>query len=129
MGYCLYGNDIDDTTSPIEAGLGWITKTKKGEFNSVEIFRSQREKGITRKLVAFTVSDRRVPRHGYAILNDAGEQIGHVTSGTLSPCLQQPIGMGYVQKESSALGTGIHISTGRKTLAATITKLPFYQKS
>ena len=128
MGYCLYGNDIDDTTSPIEAGLGWITKLKKGPFNSSEIFSAQRADGVTRKLVAFKVEDRRVPRQGYPILDDAGNEIGHVTSGTLSPNLQIPIGMGYVTKESSAVGTPLLISTGRKNLQAEIVKLPFYKK-
>ena len=128
MGYCLYGNDIDDTTSPIEAGLGWITKTKKGEFNSVDIFRSQRENGIERKLVAFKVSDRRVPRQGYEITDEAGQLIGKVTSGTQSPCLGIPIGMGYVTKANAAPGTRVRISTGRKSLDAEIVKLPFYQK-
>ena len=99
MGYCLYGNDIDDTTSPIEAGLGWITKTKKGPFNSVEIFQQQRAEGVNRKLVGFTVNDRRVPRHDYVLENAAGEEIGVVTSGTLAPSLGIPIGMGYVSKE------------------------------
>ena len=127
MGYCLYGNDIDDSTSPIEAGLGWITKTKKGEFNSVEIFRRQREEGVSRKLVAFVVDDRRVPRKDYEILSLDGELIGRVTSGTSSPCLGHPIGMGYVTKESSSLDTEILISTGRKELKARIVKLPFYK--
>jgi aminomethyltransferase len=128
MGYCLYGNDIDETTSPLEAGLGWITKTKKGDFNSVEIFRRQREEGVDRKLVAFIVDDRRVPRQGYTILNTDGNEIGHVTSGTSSPCLQKPIGMGYVKVGYNAVGNEIAISTGRKELKATIVKLPFYQK-
>ncbi len=126
MGYCLYGNDITDETSPIEAGLGWITKTKKGQFNSVEIFRKQREEGITRKLVGFKVEDRRVPRNGYGILNASGETIGHVTSGTLSPCLEIPIGMGYVSKSEASNGNEIMIDTGRKQLKATICSLPFY---
>ena len=107
MGYCLYGNDITDETSPIEAGLGWITKTKKGEFNSVEIFKKQRAEGTTRKLVGFKVSDRRVPRNGYKLLSADGEEIGHVTSGTLSPCLEIPIGMGYVSKPYATNGTEI----------------------
>jgi len=127
MGYCLYGNDINDTTSPIEAGLGWITKTKKGDFNSVEIFTKQRAEGITKKLVGFTVSDRRVPRHGYVLENEAGEVIGEVTSGTQSPSLDIPIGMGYVQKEFSAPGTNIKVVAGSKRLSATITKVPFYK--
>ena len=127
MGYCLYGNDIDDQTSPIEAGLGWITKTKSTEFISVDIFRKQREEGVSRKLVAFEVDDRRVPRQGYPIEDASGATIGNVTSGTLSPCLQKPIGMGYVQKAHSALGTELLIRANRKTLAATVVKLPFYK--
>ncbi len=128
MGYCLYGNDIDETTSPIEAGLGWITKTKKGQFNSVEIFQKQRLEGVKRKLVGFTLSDRRVPRHGYEIKDQDGNVIGVVTSGTQSPCLEKPLGMGYVSLEYSTPGTEIYISTGRKDLPAVITKVPFYQK-
>lgn len=128
MGYCLYGNDIGETTSPIEAGLGWITKTKKGHFNSVEIFQSQRKDGVKRKLVGFTLSDRRVPRHGYEIKDLNGDVIGEVTSGTQSPCLEKPIGMGYVSLEYATPGTEVLISTGRKDLSAVIMKLPFYQK-
>lgn len=127
MGFALYGNDIDDTTSPIEAGLGWITKTKKGEFNSVEIFRKQREEGITKKLVGFDVLDRRVPRHDYPIEDMEGNEIGKVTSGTMSPSLEKPIGMGYVKKENSAIGTEIQIVAGRKNLKAVIVKPPFYK--
>jgi aminomethyltransferase len=127
MGFALYGNDISDTTSPIEAGLGWITKTKKGEFNSVEIFRKQRVEGITRKLVGFEVLDRRVPRHDYIIQDTDGNEIGVVTSGTMSPSLEKPIGMGYVKKEFSTEGTEIQISTGRKSLNAKVVKVPFYK--
>ncbi len=127
MGYCLYGNDINDTTSPIEAGLGWITKTKKGDFNSVEIFKQQRAEGVTKKLVGFTISDRRVPRHGYAIENTDGEVIGEVTSGTQSPSLDIPIGMGYVQKAYAAAGTEIKIVAGKKRLSGVVTKVPFYK--
>lgn len=126
MGYCLYGNDITDETSPIEAGLGWITKTKKGQFNSVDIFKKQRVEGVTRKLVGFKIDDRRVPRNGYSIQNVDGEEIGQVTSGTLSPCLEIPIGMGYVGKEYSSVGTEILVDTGRKQLKATVCSLPFY---
>ena len=125
MGYCLYGNDIDDTTSPIEAGLGWITKTKKGNFNSVEIFQKQRAEGVTKKLVGFTMSDRRVPRHGYAIEDLDGNVIGEVTSGTASPSLEIPIGMGYVKKEFSSPDTEIAIAIGKKKLSAKVVKLPF----
>ena len=127
MGYCLYGNDIDDTTSPIEAGLGWITKTKKGEFNSVEIFRQQRAEGVSRKLVGFVIDDRRVPRHGYPIVDLKGNTIGEVTSGTLSPSLGIPIGLGYVKTEFAAPDTEIAISVGKKQLAAKVVKPPFYK--
>lgn len=127
MGYCLYGNDIDETTSPIEGGLGWITKTKKGDFNSCEIFKQQRADGVTKKLVGFTLADRRVPRHGYVIENADGEAIGTVTSGTQSPSLDIPIGLGYVQKAYSKLETEIFIAIGKKRLPATVVKLPFYK--
>lgn len=118
MGYCLYGNDIDDTTSPIEAGLGWITKTQKGPFISSETFARQRKEGVTRKLVGFEVDDRRVPRHDYPIQDMNGRQIGRVTSGTLSPSLQKPIGMGYVEAAFAKAGTEIQILAQRKALAA-----------
>ncbi|CAM9796338.1 unnamed protein product [Discosporangium mesarthrocarpum] len=124
-GYCLYGNDIDDTTSPIEAGLGWITKTKKGEFISRDIFIKHRQEGVSRKLVAFTASGRRVPRQGYTIEDESGKGIGKVTSGSLSPTLEIPIGMGYVTKELAKVGTTIWISVGRKRLEAEIVKTPF----
>jgi aminomethyltransferase len=127
MGYCLYGNDINDTTSPIEAGLGWITKTKKGDFISRDIFARQREEGVSRKLVAFEVKDRRVPRHGYSIEDEAGKPIGEVTSGTQSPSLDIPIGMGYVQKGMDAIGTSLFIVAGKKRLEAEVVKLPFYK--
>lgn len=128
MGFALYGNDISDTTSPIEAGLGWITKTKKGEFNSVEIFRNQRTNGITRKLVGFEVLDRRVPRHDYIIEDLDENAIGQVTSGTMSPYLEKPIGLGYVPIAFSKEGTDIIIVAGRKRLNAKVVKLPFYKK-
>lgn len=125
MGYCLYGNDIDDETSPLEAGLGWITKLKKGPFNSSEIFEKQKAEGIQKKLVGFEVMERRVPRQGYAILNDQGEAIGKVTSGTQSPSLGHPIGMGYVKKAYAAPDTKILIEAGRKQVPARIVKPPF----
>lgn len=127
MGYALYGNDIDDTTSPLEAGLGWITKLNKGEFNSAEIFRKQKEEGLKRRLVGFVMDERRVPRHDYPILNEAGETIGKVTSGTHSPSLDKPIGMGYVQTAYAKPGTKVLIEFGRKQLPATVTKIPFYK--
>ena len=129
MGYCLYGNDIDDTTSPIEAGLGWITKTKKGEFNSCEIFKEQRADGVSRKLAAFVVEDRRVPRHGYPIQDEAGHVIGKVTSGTQSPSLNIPIGLGYVNVPFNKADTTIYVVAGKKNLKAKVVKLPFYQKA
>lgn len=128
MGYCLYGNDITDETSPIEAGLGWITKTKKGDFNSREIFIKQREEGIDRKLVGFKVEDRRVPRHGYGIEDLDGNPIGEVTSGTQSPTLDVPIGLGYVKKEFSSPGTEIAIVAGKKRLKAIVQRPPFVER-
>ncbi len=127
MGFALYGNDISDTTSPIEAGLGWITKTKKGDFNSVEIFQKQRAEGITSKLIGFEVLDRRVPRHDYLIEDTDGNEIGIVTSGTQSPSLDKPIGMGYVKTAFAAEGTEINIVAGKKRLAAKVAKVPFYK--
>ena len=126
MGYCLYGNDIDDQTSPIEAGLGWITKVKKGDFNSRALFARQKAEGVSRKLVGFRVDDRRVPRHGYPIEATDGSAIGHVTSGTQSPSLGIPIGMGYVATAYTHPGTAIQIVAGRKKLAAEIVTPPFY---
>ena len=128
MGYCLYGNDIDDKTSPLEAGLGWITKLAKGPFNSSEIFAKQKEDGLEKKLVAFKLDGRRVPRHDYVIEDESGKQIGRVTSGTMSPSLEHPIGMGYVEKSLAKTGNNIFINTGKKALKAEIVKLPFYKK-
>ncbi|MCB0566617.1 MAG: glycine cleavage system aminomethyltransferase GcvT [Phaeodactylibacter sp.] len=128
MGYCLYGNDIDDNTSPIEAGLGWITKTKKGDFISRDIFARQREEGVSRKLVGFILpEERRVPRHDYPIEDAEGKEIGKVTSGTLSPSLEYPVGMGYVQTAFAAPDTSIYIVAGKKRLEATVVKPPFYK--
>lgn len=128
MGYCLYGNDINDDTSPIEAGLGWITKTQKGDFIGRDIFARQREEGVSRKLVGFVLPDeRRVPRHDYPIEDAAGNEIGKVTSGTMSPSLEYPIGMGYVSKGFEAPGTAIYIVAGQKRLGATVARTPFYK--
>ncbi len=127
MGFALYGNDIDDTTSPLEAGLGWITKLNKGEFNSSDIFKQQKAEGLSRKLVAFEVADRRVPRHDYPIEDLTGNTIGKVTSGTQSPSLDKPIGMGYVDMAHSKEGSEIQIVAGGKRLAARVVKLPFYR--
>jgi aminomethyltransferase len=124
MGFCLYGNDIDDTTSPLEAGLGWITKFTK-EFTSKTIFEKQKTEGVKRKLVAFEMIDRGIPRHHYEIKSSAGNTIGYVTSGTQSPSLQKAIGMGYVSMEHTAPDTEIFIAVRDKLLKAKIAKLPF----
>ena len=108
MGYCLYGNDIDDTTSPLEAGLGWITKFTK-DFTAKEILQKQKEAGVGRKLVGFEMIDKGIPRHGYEIKDHTGAQIGYVTSGTQSPSLNKAIGMGYVSKGHSDIDHPIYI--------------------
>ncbi len=128
MGYCLYGNDISDTTSPLEAGLGWITKLGKDDFNGKEAILSLKEQGLSRRLVGFKINDRRVPRHDYPIIAD-GKEIGVVTSGTLSPSLGIPIGMGYVKWRYRKPGTNLFIQAGKKLLEAEVVKLPFYKKS
>ncbi len=130
MGFCLYGNDINDETSPIEAGLSWITKTKKAaDFPSKAVFKAQRKEGVTKKLVGFTLEDRRVPRHDYIILNAEKEEIGVVSSGTMSPSLDKPIGMGYVPKAYAKEGTELYIQFRKKELKATVHGLPFVKLS
>lgn len=124
MGYCLYGNDIDDTTSPLEAGLGWITKFNK-EFTAKEILQEQKEEGIERKLVGFEMVDKGIPRHGYEIKDMSGTPIGHVTSGTQSPSLNKAIGMGYVRTAFSDIGHPIYIKVRDKLLQARVVKIPF----
>ncbi|MEM7108266.1 MAG: glycine cleavage system aminomethyltransferase GcvT [Bacteroidota bacterium] len=123
MGYCLYGNDIDDTTSPLEAGLGWITKFTKDFVNS-EYLKNQKEEGVTKKLVGFKMEDRGIPRQGYEITNSEGKAIGKVTSGTMSPTLSIGIGLGYVKKEYATPETTLYISIRDKNLKATVSKLP-----
>lgn len=126
MGYCLYGNDIDDTTSPIEAGLGWITKFNNGrQFIDREFLTMQKNEGVSRRLRGFKLSDRGIPRHGYDLVNAEGAKIGHVTSGTMSPVLSQGIGMGYVDTAYSAFGTEIFVQIRNKAIPAQIVKLPF----
>jgi aminomethyltransferase len=127
MGYCLYGNDINDTTSPLEAGLGWITKLQKGtDFTSSDKFKKQKTDGVKRKLVGFSLDgERRVPRHDYVIESTRGATIGIVTSGTHSPSLDKPIGMGYVKEKFAAVGTKILIVVGTKKLEGVVTKIPF----
>jgi aminomethyltransferase len=127
MGYMLYGNDIDGTTSPLEAGLGWTVKLAKGEFHGRDVMARQKAEGLTRKLVGFQVDGRRVPRHGMRILAD-GAPVGTVTSGTFSPSLERPIGMGYVEAARAAAGTTLAIDAGSTTLPARITARPFYTR-
>src|SRR5215510_3823462 len=124
MGYCLYGNDIDDTTSPLEAGLGWITKFTK-EFTAKNILEKQKAEGIKRKLVGFEMIEKGIPRHGYEIKDFSGTTIGVVTSGTQSPSLNKAIGMGYVRTAFSAIGSDIYIKVRDKLLQAKVAKIPF----
>nr|WP_315120531.1 glycine cleavage system aminomethyltransferase GcvT [uncultured Porphyromonas sp.] len=125
MGFCLYGNDITDTTSPLEAGLGWITKLlPEKNFPSKSFLEKQKAEGITRKLVAFKLSDKGVPRSHYEIADAEGNIIGEVTSGTMSPTLKTGIGMGYVKKEHAAIGTPIYIVVRGRKLAAEVVKPP-----
>jgi aminomethyltransferase len=127
MGFCLYGNDIDDTTSPLEAGLGWITKFTK-DFIDSDFLKNQKENGITRKLVAFEMVDRGIPRHDYKIKDAKGKEIGKVTSGTMSPSMKLGIGLGYVTKENAQLDQEIFIEIREKSIKAKVVKLPFYKK-
>jgi aminomethyltransferase len=124
MGYCLYGNDIDDTTSPLEAGLGWITKFTK-DFTAKDILVQQKNEGTDRKLVGFEMIEKGIPRHGYEIKEFSGKTIGAVTSGTQSPSLGKAIGMGYVRTAFSSIGTDIYIKVRDKLLNAKVAKLPF----
>ncbi|HET8752722.1 MAG TPA: glycine cleavage system aminomethyltransferase GcvT [Salinimicrobium sp.] len=126
MGYCLYGNDIDATTSPLEAGLGWITKFTKDFVNS-EALKAEKENGVKNKLIGFELDERGIPRHGYEIEDENGKQIGHVTSGTMSPSLGKGIGMGYVSTELASPGSKIFIKVRNKALPATVVKMPFYK--
>ncbi|MBK5272081.1 MAG: glycine cleavage system aminomethyltransferase GcvT [Bacteroidia bacterium] len=124
MGYCLYGNDIDDTTSPLEAGLGWITKFSK-EFISKEILEQQKLDGVERKLVGFEMKEKGIPRHGYEIKDFTGATIGVVTSGTQSPSLNKAIGMGYIRNAFTQIGSEIYIKIRDKLLQANVVKIPF----
>lgn len=126
MGFCLYGNDIDDTTSPLEAGLGWITKFTK-DFTDAEFLKNQKETGLSRKLVAFEMIDRGIPRHDYPIQDTNGNIIGKVTSGTMSPSMKLGIGLGYVSLENTALDQEIFIEIREKGVKAKVVKLPFYK--
>lgn len=124
MGYCLYGNDIDDTTSPLEAGLGWITKFTK-DFTSRAIFEKQKAEGVTRKLVGIEMVDKGIPRHHYKIQNAAGEEIGYITSGTQAPSLGKAIGMAYVRKDLASEGSEIFVMIRDKGVKAKVVKMPF----
>ena len=126
MGFPLYGNDLDDTTTPIQAGLGWITKFVDGKnFIARDILEKEKQTGVSRKLCGFILNERGIPRHGYEIVNDSGEIIGTVTSGTMSPASKQGIGMGYVKPEYAGLDSTIYIRIRNKDLAATVVKPPF----
>jgi aminomethyltransferase len=127
MGFCLYGNDIDDTTSPLEAGLGWITKFTK-DFVDSDRLKAQKEAGVSRKLVGFEMIDRGIPRHDYRVLDAAGNVIGKVTSGTQGPSVKKAIGMAYVTVENAAVDTEIFIEIREKGVKAKVVKFPFYQK-
>jgi aminomethyltransferase len=124
MGFCLYGNDIDDTTSPLEAGLGWITKFSK-EFINSDNLKAQKEAGITKKLVGFELLERGIPRHDYVIVDAEGNNIGRVTSGTMAPSLKKAIGMGYVNKEFSTEDSTVYIQIRNKQIPAKVVKFPF----
>lgn len=128
MGFCLYGNDIDDTTSPIEAGLGWITKfTDEKYFIDKEFMLKQKEVGVTRRLRGFEMIDRGIPRQHYEICDAAGNTIGEVTSGTMAPSLNKAIGMGYVNVPHTKFDTEIFIKVRNKLLKAKVVKIPFYK--
>jgi aminomethyltransferase len=124
MGFCLYGNDIDDTTSPLEAGLGWITKFSK-DFNSKKIFEKQKAEGVTKKLVGFQMIEKGIARHDYEIKDFEGTLIGRVTSGTQSPSLLKAIGLGYIETKHAAIGTEIYIAVRNTLLKAEVVKIPF----
>ena len=126
MGYCLYGNDIDDTTSPIEAGLGWITKFTK-DFTNSEALKAEKERGPERKLIAFELDERGIPRRGYDIVDGNGNKIGVVTSGTMSPSLGKGIGLGYVPPVFADVNSKINIQIRKNAIPATVVKLPFYK--
>jgi len=127
MGFCLYGNDINDTTSPIEAGLGWITKFTK-DFTNSENLKKQKEAGVTRKLIGFELIERGIPRHDYEIVDANGNNIGIVTSGTMAPSLGKGIGMGYVATDFTAVDSEIFIQIRNNKVKAKVVKMPFYKK-
>jgi aminomethyltransferase len=127
MGFCLYGNDIDQTTHPLEAGLGWITKLDKGAFNGRDVLVNAKRDGLKRRLVGFTLTEKAFPRHGYPISAD-GREVGVVTSGTYSPTLEKGIGMGYVPVALAKPGTSIQIMIRNKPIPATVVTIPFLER-
>ncbi|MEZ4837664.1 glycine cleavage system aminomethyltransferase GcvT [Flavobacterium sp.] len=127
MGFCLYGNDINDTTSPLEAGLGWITKFTK-EFTNSENLKKQKEEGVTKKLVGFELLERGIPRHDYEIVDADGNNIGIVTSGTMAPTVGKGIGMGYVKTQFADVDSEIYIQIRNNKVKAKVVKMPFYKK-
>ncbi|MFZ5940681.1 MAG: glycine cleavage system aminomethyltransferase GcvT [Bacteroidota bacterium] len=130
MGYCLYGNDITDTTSPIEAGLGWITKFTEGnDFIDRPLLEKQRDEGVSRKLIGFEMLERGIPRQHYPLVDKEGKQIGEVTSGTMSPMLNKGIGMAYVEPAFAAPGSSLWVEIRGKHIAAEVVKLPFYKNN
>jgi aminomethyltransferase len=130
MGYCLYGNDINDQTSPIEAGLGWITKfTDEKDFIDKALLLKQKEKGVEKSLIGFVMKERGIPRQHYEVVNARGETIGEVTSGTMSPMMKQGIGMAYLHKGYWKPGTEIFIRIRNKDIGAKVVSLPIYNRS
>lgn len=127
MKFALYGNDIDETTNPIEAGLGWVTKVNKGDFIGRDAILKVKEKGLTRRLIGFEIEGKAIPRHGYACLQ-GGESIGHVTSGGWSPSLDKGIGMAYLAKEYTQVGTRFEIDVRNRLFNATVVETPFYRR-
>jgi len=128
MGFCLYGNDINDTTSPLEAGLGWITKfTDAKNFINKDALLVQKKDGVSRKLVGFEMIDKGIPRHDYEIVDEHGHVIGTVTSGTMGPAVKKAIGMGYVPEALAKEGSEIIIKIRDKALKAKVVKFPFYK--
>jgi aminomethyltransferase len=130
MGFCLYGNDINDETSPIEAGLGWITKfTENKDFIDKKLLLRQKEDGVSKRLKGFVMIDRGIPRQHYEVVNSEGVKIGEVTSGTMSPMMKQGIGMAYLEKDYWKPDTEIFIRIRNKDLKAKVVNLPIYNKS
>ena len=127
MGYCLYGNDIDESTSPIQAGLGWVTKFTKSFIND-DAIKLEKENGVSRKLIGFELLERGIPRKGYNIIDENGKTVGVVTSGTMGPSVKKSIGLGYVESNLAKPGSRIYLSIRNKSISAEVVKLPFYKR-